>query len=83
MRAIFEPFGNIKDIIIKTKQGSSNSYCFSEYENIESASKAQEEYNLCNADSKAKTSKAKSSRWSSAGEKEKLKIEDRNFDAMK
>jgi len=43
LRALFEPFGTIKEIIVKTKQGSSNSYCFIEYQDIASAAKAQEE----------------------------------------
>jgi hypothetical protein len=44
LRALFEPFGKIKEIVIKTKQGSSNSYVFVEYEDVESATKAQTEY---------------------------------------
>ena len=40
---MFEPFGKVKDIVIKTKQGSSNSYVFVEYEEVEAAAKAQEE----------------------------------------
>jgi RNA recognition motif-containing protein len=44
LRALFEPFGKIKEIVIKTKQGSSNSYVFVEYEDVESATKAQIEY---------------------------------------
>jgi RNA recognition motif-containing protein len=43
LRNLFEPFGKIKDIIVKTKQGSSNSYCFVEFEEVEGATKAQEE----------------------------------------
>jgi RNA recognition motif-containing protein len=43
LRNLFEPFGTIKDIIVKTKQGSSNSYCFIEYQDVEAATKAQEE----------------------------------------
>ena len=45
LKELFEPFGKIKgDIVIKTKQGSSNSYCFIEFEELDCAVKAQEEY---------------------------------------
>jgi RNA recognition motif-containing protein len=43
LRILFEPFGTIKEIIVKTKQGSSNSYCFIEYQDVDSATKAQSE----------------------------------------
>jgi hypothetical protein len=42
LKILFEPFGKLKEIIIKTKQGSSNSYVFVEYEEVEGAVKAQE-----------------------------------------
>jgi RNA recognition motif-containing protein len=44
LKELFEPFGQIRAINIKTKIGSSNSYCFIDYENIEDATKAQKEY---------------------------------------
>jgi len=40
---LFSPFGALKDVKIKTKAGSTNSYCFVEYENIADSAKAQEE----------------------------------------
>jgi RNA recognition motif-containing protein len=54
---LFEPYGPIKEIIVKTKQGSSNSYCFIEYHDVEPAVKAQEEYACDYQGSKAKTLK--------------------------
>ena len=44
LRDLFTPFGTLKDVKIKTKAGSNNSYCFIEYENVDDAAKAQEEY---------------------------------------
>ena len=41
LRILFEPFGKLKEIIIKTKQGSSNSYVFVEYDTVDGAIKAQ------------------------------------------
>jgi RNA recognition motif-containing protein len=39
---MFEPFGKIKEIVIKTKPSSPNSYGFVEYEEIEAAISARE-----------------------------------------
>jgi RNA recognition motif-containing protein len=44
MKGVFEPFGAIKEIVIKTKQGSTNSYCFVEYQTLEAAIKAEAGY---------------------------------------
>jgi RNA recognition motif-containing protein len=80
---LFEPYGSIKEIIVKTKQGSSNSYCFIEYQGVESAVKAQEEYVCDYQDSKAKTLKAKNLRWSLVEVKEKLRIAKRTYKLIK
>lgn len=42
LKELFTPFGELKAIVIKTKAGSTNSYCFIDYENLEDAIKAQE-----------------------------------------
>ena len=42
LKDLFDPFGDIKDITVKTKPGSANSYVFVEYGTVEDAKKAQE-----------------------------------------
>ena len=66
LREVFEPFGDIRDITVKTKPGSANSYVFIEYGTTEAAKAAQEAYYLSHIDSRARSSKARNSRWSSA-----------------
>ena len=41
LRELFGPFGEIKDITVKTKPGSANSYVFVEYASVEYAKQAQ------------------------------------------
>lgn len=77
LRILFEPFGAIKEIIVKTKQGSSNSYCFIEYQDVDSAAKAQSEYIYKHQDCEAKILKENNSRLSLVEEKGKTKIADR------
>ena len=43
MKREFLAFGEIREITVKTKVNSANTYAFVEYERIEDAAKAQEE----------------------------------------
>jgi len=57
LKALFEPFGSIKDVNIKTKQGSRNSYVFIDFDTVENATKALTEYIQFHIDSKDNNSK--------------------------
>lgn len=42
LEEVFAVFGNIKETVIKTKQGSANSFAFVEFEELEDAVRALE-----------------------------------------
>lgn len=56
---MFEAHGKVKEMVVKTKGTSNNSFVFIEFENVEDATKAQEAYHFSHSDSKERISKEK------------------------